>query len=386
MYANTIFKQLQDLLPRHDFETLTKQHQGDAYVKKFTCWQHFSVLLYAQASGKDSLRDIEQALQVQMAKLYHLGLEHKICRSTVSDANRNRPYAIAEGLFYHLLTRCKDFTPKHKFKFKNPLYTFDATVIDLCLSMFPWAKFRTRKGALKLHYQFDHAGDVPAFLVVTDGKHHELTVAKESFPLIPDSMYCVDRGYVDFGFFARIEGKKAYFVTRAKENLAYTVTGQQETDGKNGVLSDETILLTQFYAKKDYPKSLRLIHYYDVETDKILIFLTNHFKLAASTIARIYKARWQIEVFFKWIKQNLKIKTFLGTSKNAVLTQIWVAMCYYLLLAYIKYQTRYKNSLFYLHKLIRETLLDRLTLVDLLHLKEKLLPKVKALEHQLVLL
>lgn len=357
MHFNTIFQQLQTFLPGHHFETLTKRYGGDRYVKKFSCWNHFTVMLYAQASGKDSLRDIEQGLWAQSSKLYHLGLTAKVCRSTLSVANTKRPYDMAEGLFYALLSRCKDLTPKHKFKFKNPLYSLDATVNDLCLSTFSWAKFRRTKGAIKLHYQFDHGGHIPAFLVVTDGKQHEVTVARSFLELIPDSIYCVDRGYLDFAFFARISEEKAFFVTRAKENLAYTVTGQHEKSPLSAILSDEHIQLTQFYAKKAYPKKLRLIHHYDAETDKILVFLTNHFTLSALTIANIYKARWQIEVFFKWIKQNLKIKMFFGTSKNAVLTQIWVAMVYYLLLAYIKYQTRYKGSLFYLHKCIKETLM-----------------------------
>lgn len=262
----------------------------------------------------------------------------------------------------------------------------DSTVIDLCLSTFSWEKFRRKKGAIKLHYQFDHAGHIPSFLVVTDGKQHDLKAAQECFNPIPDSISCFDRGYMDFSFFARIHKANAYFVTRAKQNLSYTVIGQQDGDGKKGVLEDETIQLVQFYQKKAYPGKLRRIVYYDAETDKMLVFLTNHFRLSAYTIAQIYKACWQIEVFFKWIKQNLKIKTFLGTSKNAVLTQIWIAMCYYLLLSYIKYQTHYKYSLFYLHKIIRETLMERLHLLDLLHLKENLLPKVKALEYQLVLL
>jgi hypothetical protein len=373
--------ELLNLIPPHRFETIVNNLSGNRYVKRFDCWNQLTVLLYAQASGKDSLRDIEQSFQVNSERLYHFGLP-AIKRSTLADANKTRDYRLFEFLFYRLLERCKDVTPKHKFKFKNPLYTLDATVIDLCLAAFPGAKFRTTKGALKLHYQFDHAGSIPSFLVVTDAKHHEVQVAQKNFTLLSDSIYCFDKGYLDFGWFRRIKETKSYFVTRAKDNLNYEVIGQHNEPNKKGVLSDEIIALSGYYQSREYPEKLRLIRYYDKEADKTLTFLTNNFTLCSLTIAQIYKARWQIEIFFKWIKQNLKIKTFLGTSKNAVLTQIWVAMCYYLILACIKYQTKYKYSLFYLHRVIRETLLSRFTLIDLLHASEKILPKLKRDEFQ----
>jgi len=380
-HYTTIMNELLNLIPRHRFETIVKNSSGDCYVKRFGCWNQLTVLLYAQASGRDSLRDIEQTFKVNTERLYHLGLP-AIKRSTLADANTSRDYRIFEGLFYRLLERCKEITPKHKFKFKNPLYTLDATVIDLCLASFPWAKFRTTKGALKLHYQFDYSGQIPSFLVVTDAKHHEVQVAQKNFDILADSIYCFDKGYLDFGWFRRIKEAHSCFVTRAKDNLKYTVIGQHNQANKKGVLSDEIISLSGYYQSKDYPDKLRLIRYYDKETDKTLVFLTNNFGLCALTIAQIYKARWQIEIFFKWIKQNLKIKTFLGTSKNAVLTQIWVAMCYYLLLAYIKYQSRYKYSLFYLHRVIKETLLSRFTLIDLLRASERILPRLKDTEAQ----
>jgi len=375
--------ELLHLIPRHRFETVVNSLGANRYVKHFSSWNQLTVLLYAQSSGKDSLRDIEQAFCVNSSRLYHLGI-YSVKRSTLADANRTRSYQVFEDLFYRFLDRCKDVTPKHKFKFRNPLYTLDATVIDLCLTSFPWAKFRTSKGALKLHYQLDHCGNIPDFLVITDAKHHEVTIAQEKLCIIPDSIYCFDRGYLNFGWFRRIDEAESYFVTRAKDNTGYSVIGQHDGPNKKGVLSDEIIKLNGYYEIKRYPDPLRLIHYYDKETDKTLIFLTNNFKLSSLTIAQIYKARWQIEIFFRWIKQNLKIKTFLGTSKNAVMTQIWVAMCYYLMLAYIKYQTRYKYSLFYLHKAIKETLNCRFSLIDLLRASEKILPKLKQDEYQYV--
>lgn len=384
-HYNTIMNQLLTHIPRHQFETLLHHGGGDRYVKTFTTWNQFSVLLYAQASGKDSLRDIQNATAAQQNKLYHLGLPGVVCRSTLADANKKRDWRIFEGLFYRLLERCQSLTPKHKFKFKNPLHTLDSTVIDLCLSAFPWARFRTTKGALKLHCQLDHAGNIPSFVVVTDGKRHDISVAREVFALVPDSIYCFDKGYTDFAWFRQIQDTGAFFVTRAKDNLAYHFTGQQETMKNKGVLMDAFIELTGFYAQQEFPQPLRLIRYYDEETDRTFEFLTNNFRLAAVTVAQIYKARWQIEAFFKWIKQNLKIKTFLGTSQNAVLSQIWVAMCYYLLLAYIKYQTKSIYSLFYLHRLIKETLLDRVSLIDLLNLNHKRLARLKDTEPQLCL-
>lgn len=384
-HYNTVMNQLQTIISRHDFQPLVNKYSGDRYVKNFNCWNQFSVLFYALASGKDSLRDIQNSLTAQASKLYHLGIS-SVSRSTISDANKKRDYRIYEELFYKMVSRCKDYTPKHKFRFKNPLYTIDATVIDLCLSIFPWAKFRTTKGAIKLHCQLDHSGNIPDFMVATDAKQHEIKVARSFFDIIPDSIYCMDKAYIDFAWLSSIDCNKAFFVTRAKDNLQYAVTGQQPENNKKSILSDEEIILTGFYQRKKYPGQLRLIHYYDSELDRTFVFLTNNFRLSAYTIAQIYKARWQIEAFFKWIKQNLKIKTFFGTSKNAVLSQIWVAMCYFLLLAYIKYQTKYKYSLFYLHKIIRETLLERISLIDLLNITDNILPRVKNTTQQLCLI
>lgn len=382
-HYNTILHQLLTLIPRHQFEGLVKALDGDRYVKTFTTWNQLTVMLYAQAGGKDSLRDIQNGFAAQSRHLYHVGLPAAVPKSTLADANANRDYRIYERLFYQMLDRCKSITPKHRFRFKNPLYSMDSTTIDLCLSMFPWAKFRTTKGAIKLHYQFDYAGHLPVFMTLSDGKRHDISVAKSAFPIIPDSIYCQDRGYVDFAWFRRIHDDKAFFVTRAKDNMAYRVTGQQEVLKNKGLLADLTIELTGHYSHQDFPHPLRLIRYYDAESDRVFEFLTNNFALSAFTIAMIYKARWQIETFFKWIKQNLKIKTFLGTSKNAVLSQIWIAMCYYLLLAYIKYQTKFRASLFYLHRLIKEMLLDRISLIDLLNLNDSRLAKLKCQDPQL---
>ncbi|HAW57868.1 MAG TPA: IS4 family transposase [Bacteroidales bacterium] len=384
-HYTTILNEMLKLLPRHQFETLVKNQDSDRYVKRFNSWRQLVTMVYAQSSGKQSLRDIQRGLEANSARTYHLGIP-AIKRSTLSDANSKRSYKVFEGLFYKLLTRCHEVTPQHRFRFKNPLHSFDATTIDLCLSVFPWAKFRRAKGGIKLHYDFNHAGMIPEFLRVTDAKQHEIKVAKQFFDITPDSIYCMDRGYIDYAWFRRINNAKAFFVTRAKNNLNCRFIGQHSEPNKKGVISDQLIELEGFYSSQDYPHPLRLIQYYDAETDKELVFLTNNMRLSALTIAQIYKARWQIEIFFKWIKQNLKIKTFLGISENAVLTQIWVAMCYYLLLTFIKFQTSYKHSLFYLHRVIQETLLTRCTIIELLKATSIVISRLKRDDPQLTFL
>ncbi len=358
---NTVFNNLLSFIPRYCFERIVNSYGADKYVKTLKCWNQLTTLLYAQVSGKDTLREIVQGLEVNNTRLYHLGLP-EVKRSTLAEANKNRDYQIYESLFYEVLSRCKDLTPKHKFRFKNPLYSFDASTIDLCLSAFPWAKFRSTKGALKLHCLYNHSGDIPEFAVMTDGKVSDVTLAKTDLPVIPDSIYCLDRAYTCLELWSDIDLQRAFFVTKLKRNIKYEVTGQHTERKPKIMLSDEKIELKN----KKYSKELRLIRFYDEETGNIIKFITNNFKLAPMTIVKIYKTRWQIEIFFRWIKQNLKIKSFLGTSKNAVMTQVWIAMIYYLLLTYIKYQTKFESTLLSLHRIIREALMHRLTVVDLL--------------------
>jgi len=374
---STLLNNLLSFIPRYHFERIVNSFRADRYVKTLKCWNQFVTLLYAQASGKDTLREIVQGLEVNNTKLYHLGLPN-VKRSTLAEANQNRNYRIYESLFYEILSRCKDLTPKHKFRFKNPLYSFDASTIDLCLSAFPWAKFRATKGAIKLHCLYNHSGDMPEFAVMTEANVSDITVAKSNLLIIPDSIYCLDRAYTDFELWASIDSQQSYFVTKMKKSIKYEVTGQHTKTLKKGILSDERIRLKN----RKYKKELRLIRFYDDNTGEIIEFVTNNFKLAPYTIVLIYKTRWQIEIFFRWIKQNLKIKTFLGTSKNAVLTQVWVAMIYYLLLTYIKYQTKFKSSLLCLHRIVREALMSRLTLIDLLRATPVKIAEFKIKEFQ----
>jgi hypothetical protein len=353
-------------LPRDGFQEKVKAEEADRYTKHFTAWNQLVVNLYAQATGKKSLRDIEIGLKMHQPTWAHLGLVNAV-RSTIAHANARREWRLYAGMFYLLLGRCRDLTPQRKFRFKAPLRALDATLIEVCLSVFPWAKFRRKKGALKLHTLLDIRGTIPEFLVVTDGKHHDGRVAREtSWPISSDSILVMDKAYLDFEWLYGLNEQRIWFVLRAKDNQDYRVIGQHEGARGKGVLGDEIIEMVGLLTRKKYPAPLRLVTYYDEEENRVYQFLTNNWSLAASTIARIYQARWEIECFFKWIKQNLKIKTFLGTSINAVMTQIWTAMIYYLLLAYIKYQTSFRQSLLCLTRILRETLFFRVDIIDVL--------------------
>jgi hypothetical protein len=388
MKRNTVFGQVLQLISRNSFQQCVERYAGNRYTKSFDCWQQLVVMLYSQARGLKSLRDLEISLRSQHGKWYHLGLK-SISRSTLSDANSRRSADIFKDTFQCFLGKCQSLAPEHGFRLKNPLYSMDSTLVKLCLSLFPWASYRKRKGALKIHTLLDHKGCLPTFLTLTDGKCHDVRVVKDesyAFPkLLPDSIITIDRGYYDFKWFYSLELNRVSFVTRAKKNIQFEVVGQQDVPKNKGVISDQIIRLTGEDSLKDYPATLRLISFYDREHDRELTFLTNNFKLAASTIAELYKHRWQIEIFFKWIKQNLKIKTFLGTSENAVMTQIWTAMIYYLLLAFIKFQTRYAYSLHELTRVIGEILMEHSDIIEVLRMKFDKLKLLKPEQPQLAL-
>ena len=333
-HNNTVLSQFLKLVCRHEFESLAKQHHQGQKLRSMTRWAQFTSLIMAQLTGRTSLRDIESNMAAQQSKLYHLGVQ-KVSRSTLARVNENQPDSLYEALFNRLLQRCQSSAPRHGFRFKNRLFSMDASTIDLCLSVFPWAKFRTTKGAIKLHAVVDHDGYLPAFVSVTEGKVHEVNMARQ-LALPKESIVVFDRGYTDYGLYKALHNKGIWFVTRQKCNAVYQVTGRRNVRKTTGLTSDQTIQITGSKAAQ-YPNSLRRIGYRDPETGRHYVFLTNNFKLAARTIADIYKSRWQIEMFFKWIKQNLKIKTFIGTSKNAVMTQIWIALCAYLILSYLRF-------------------------------------------------
>jgi len=369
MRRNTVFSQIMQLICRYRFKECVDTHAGDRYTKTFSCWQQLLVLLFAQAKGRTSLRDIVLSLRSHQEKWYHLGLT-SVARSTLADANNKRNADIFKDVFYALLEKCRELSPRHGFKFKNPLYSFDSTLINVCLSLYPWATYRKKKGAFKLHTLLDHSGYLPSFMVLSDGKTHDITVVKDEvfgFPsLPPDSILLIDRAYIDYNWLYSLAQRKLFFVIKVKSNMKYTVLGQQDSPKKKGIISDCRIRLTGLSSQEKYPDHLRLVTYVDQETGEVHEFFTNNFKLAARTIADLYKSRWQIEIFFKWIKQNLRIKSFLGTSKNAVMTQIWAAMIYYLLLSFFKFQTKCRHSLHELTRIVGELLLDSLNLIEIL--------------------
>jgi hypothetical protein len=362
-HHNTVFSQLLKLVSRHEFENLAKQHHEGQKLRKMSRWSQFVALSLAQFSGRSSLRDIVSNLSAQAARLYHLGTGN-VSRSTLSRVNESQPYTLYEALFHKLLSRCQGVAPKHGFRFGNKLYSLDSTTIDLCLSVFPWAKFRRAKGAVKVHIGLDHDGLLPSFVSISDGKKHDVTVGRVlEFPA--DSIVVMDRAYTDYTWFKALNDKGIFFVTRQKRNATYRIIERREVIKSKGLTCDQTILITGAKAKT-CPIPLRRIGFRDAETGKHYVFLTNNFHLAAKTIADIYKSRWKIELFFKCIKQNLKIKSFVGTSKNAVMTQIWIAMCAYLLLAWIKFSSQIDRSLQQMIRLLQLNLFERRELLPLL--------------------
>lgn len=318
----------------------------------------------AQLSGRSSLRDIVENISAQAHRLYHLG-SVKLSRSNLSRINEGKPYTLYAALFEKLLRRCQGVAPGHNFRFKNPLYSLDATTIDLCLSVFPWAEFRSTKGAIKLHVGLNHAGYLPEFVTITEGKDHDITVGRTlNFP--KGSIVAIDKAYNDYAWYNQLTNKGIFFVTRLKSNAKFRIVCRRQVPKDKGLTCDQTIEFTGTQTAKKCPIQLRRIGYRDPETGKHYVFLTNNFKLSARTIADVYKARWQVELFFKWIKQNLKIKSFVGTSKNAVMTQIWIAMCIYLIIAYIKFQSRLKRSMQQILRLLQLNLFEKRDLMALL--------------------
>lgn len=325
-----------------------------------------------QLTSRRSLRDLVDNVSVQQHRLYHLG-SAKLSRSNLSRINEDKPYQLYEALFIQLLKRCQSMAPGHGFRFNNDLISLDATTIDLCLSVFPWAKFRKTKSAVKLHVGMNHKGHLPEFVTITDGKTHDVSAGRKiDFP--KGSIIAMDRGYTDYKWFEELSEKGIFFVTRLKSNAKYRVVERRSIDKRLGLTSDQTVEFTGYYSSQDCPGRLRRIGYRDPETGKHYVFLTNHFKLSAVTIAKIYKSRWQIELFFKWIKQNLKIKTFLGTSRNAVMTQIWIAMCIYLILSFLKFRSKSRKSLQQILRLLQVNIFEKWSLDDLVQGRNRITP------------
>lgn len=363
-HVNTVLGQILKLIPRHEFEALANQHHTGRSFRKASRWSQFVAMTMAQLSGRSSLRDVISNLHAQTHRLYHLG-SAILSRSNLARINEDKPHTLYESLFNKLLVRCQPKAPGHGFQFKNKLYSLDASTIDLCLNLFPWANFRKTKGAIKLHVGLDHQGYIPTFVTISEGKTTDI-VAGRAMDFPTKSIVVCDRGYNDYRWYKQLTDKDIYFVTRLKKNAKYRVVKRFNVVGKKNICSDQMIEFTGIQAHKKCPIQLRRVGYRDPETKKHYVYLTNNFALSAKTIANIYKKRWEIELFFKWIKQNLKIKRFLGTSKNAVLTQIWIAMCIYLLLCFIKFESKLSKSMQQLIRLLQLNLFEKRDLIALL--------------------
>jgi len=345
--GRTIFSQIMDLLPHWDFRNCVKRYQGNRKTQTFSCMDQFLCMAFAQLTYRESLRDIEVCLRGNLSKLYHMGIRSRISRSTLADANESRDWRIYADFAQILISIAKELYAKDDFgvNLEAEVYALDSTTIDLCLSLFPWARFRLTKGAIKLHTLLNLRGNIPEFIHISDGKLHDVNIL-DILIAQPGSFYLMDRGYVDFARLYTIQQASAFFVTRCKRNFQFKRRYSHPVDKTTGLRSDQTIITTGVDTAKEYPIPLRRIHYYDAETGKHLIFITNNFDLPALTIAMLYKARWQVELFFKWIKQHLRIKAFYGTSANAVKTQIWIAVCVYVLVAILKKRLELDQSLY----------------------------------------
>ena len=357
----SIFSQILQLIPRLEFESAVRQHNAERHARGFTSWGQFIAMLFCQLGHAKSLREICGGLAASEGKLRHLGLPTAPSRSTLAYANEHRPWQLHRTVFEQLLAKCQmlvarqpETRKKRKFRFKNPLLSLDATVIDLCATMFDWAKFRRTKGAVKLHLLLDHDGYLPSFAVITEGKKHEVRVARQ-MQFAPGTILAFDRGYTDYEWFMSLTEQGVYFVTRLKENADYDVVEKREIPQRRGVLRDEVVFFYKL-ARANQEAFFRRIEFYDEERDRVLVFLTNHLELAAATVATIYKERWQIELFFRALKQSLRVKTFVGTSANALKTQLWTALIAMLLVKYLQLRSTFGWSLSNLVALLRQQL------------------------------
>ncbi len=368
MYSGPlVFTQVMDFMPLKTFQRCVERYRGNFSVKHFTCMDQFRTMAFAQLAYRESLRDIEACLRAQSNKLYHMGIRSKVSRSTLAEANEMRDWRIYADFAHHLIAIARKLYQKEPLavELQNTVYALDATTIDLCLSLFPWARFRETKGAVRLHTLLDLRGNIPSFIHISDGKLHEVNVL-DIIPLETGAFYIMDRGFLDFSRLHAITRASAFFVIRAKSNLKCRRLYSHPVDKVTGVVCDQSILLTLPKSAGDYPDKLRRVRYYDAETEKTLVFLTNNFLLPAITIAQLYKQRWQVELFFKWIKQNLRIKSFYGTSENAVKTQIWIAVSVYLIVAIIKKRLNIQESLYTILQVLSVSLFERTSMFQLL--------------------
>src|SRR3989337_423021 len=366
--GQTIFSQLMEHLPQHKFRQCVERYKGNYKIKSFSCWDQFLCMSFAQLTYREGLRDIATCLRAMQPKLYHMGIKSKVSKSTLADANEKRDWRIYADFAQILITQARELYRQEEFEkeLDETVYALDATTIDLCLSLFPWAKFRKHKGGIKLHTILDVQTSIPTFIYLTPAKVHDVNILDI---IIPEAgaFYVMDRGYVDFARLYSLHLNNSFFVTRAKSNFKFNRIYSHTVDRTTGVICDQTICLTGFYQSKDYPDKLRRVKYYDQQTDKRLVFLTNNFQLKTLLIAKIFKERWQIELFFKWIKQHLRIKSFYGTTPNAVKTQIWIAVSVYLLVAIVKKRLNINLSLYTFLQILSISIFEKSPILQLIN-------------------
>jgi hypothetical protein len=362
-----VFAQLMEHLPLTTFRRYVARYGGHHKVQHFTCLDQYLSMAFAQLTFRESLRDIETCLRAQSSKLYHLGIRSKVARNTLANANATRDWRIYCDFAQTLIAMARGLYVNEPFgvDLKDTVYALDATTIDLCLSVFPWAPFRSTKAAIKLHTLLDLRGNIPSFIRISDGKWHEINVLDELITE-PGAFYVMDRGYIDFERLGRLSEAGSFFVTRAKSNLKVQRRYSHKIDKTTGLICDQTVMLTVFYSRQGFDAPLRRIRFKDPVTGKTLVFLTNNFALPALTITQLYRCRWQVELFFKWIKQHLRIKAFFGTTENAVKTQIWIAISVYVLIAIVKKRLNLSATLFELLQILSLTVFERVPLIQLL--------------------
>jgi hypothetical protein len=362
-----VFAQLMEHLPLTTFRRCVARYGGHHKVQHFSCLDQYLSMAFAQLTFRESLRDIEACLRAQSSKLYHLGIRSKVARNTLANANATRDWRIYCDFAQSLIAMARRLYVNEPFgvDLKDTVYALDATTIDLCLSVFPWAPFRSTKAAIKLHTLLDLRGNIPSFIRISDGKWHEVNVLDELITE-PGAFYVMDRGYIDFERLGRLSEAGSFFVTRAKSNLKVQRRYSRKVDKNTGLICDQTVMLTVFYSRQGFDAPLRRIKFKDPVTGKTLVFLTNNFALPALTITQLYRCRWQVELFFKWIKQHLRIKAFFGTTENAVKTQIWIALSVYVLIAIVKKRLDLSASLFELLQILSLTVFERVSVIQLL--------------------
>jgi hypothetical protein len=365
--GRTVFSQVMDFVPRHTFRRRVQRYRGDYGVRRFTCWQQFLAMLFAQLTYRESLRDIEACLGAAPERLYHMGFTGPVSRSTLADANEQRDWRIYADVAQALIAEARQLYADEPLDLEldRTVYALDSSTIDLTLSLFPWASFRETKAAVKLHTLLDLRGSIPVFVWITDGKAHDVRVLDVLVPE-PGSIYVLDRAYIDFERLWRLQEARAVFVTRAKKKLSHRRRYSAPCDRSTGLLCDQTIVLTGKTTREHYPLPLRRIRYRDPESNKTLVFLTNDFALPALTIAALYRNRWQVELFFKWIKQHLRVKAFYGTSPNAVKTQIWIAISAYVLVAILRKRLNIDRDLYTILQILSVYPFEKVPLFQLL--------------------